>query len=387
MAIYAFFWSASLLSGLAIRHRLTTNLFLIAVFLFIGLRLDTGFDWPVYKAIFEDFQGEFSLAKIAIYSQLYGQEPGFLLFMGVTSQYFPNYEFFQALVTIALLWSTVFLCRVLGVKKVALVIAIALTYLMWGVGFSTLRQSMAISFFNFGLVFFLRKQAVWGGLLFATAILFQLSSLVYIAAFVASRYLWRTKKPPSLLAYVLVVGGAAFAAPLALRTISAISSFAATKLEFYLAILEQAGGLQLGLNDIAFLLLFAGAALLASRSMVRPGSETLYSNEIRRLIMVLSAIGAASTFLSVLRDRVSYELFILISICVMLPGVRFRWLFVTFFVAFGVINTVIYTFGFPSRLAFSPYQNVIVSYLLEIPNTGPDRSANFVQTLRDMEAR
>ncbi len=384
MGIYALFWSASLLSGLTIRGRIATNLFLFVVFLFVGLRLDTGFDWPVYKAIYEDFQYDFSLVKLALYSQLYGQEPGFLFFLGLSSQYFPSYEIFQAIVTIALLWSTVLLSRTVGVKKVALVVAIAMTYLLWSVGFSTLRQSMAISFFNFGLVYFLRRKNAWGALFFAVAILFQLSSVVYIAAFGAARYFWRTKKPPPLRTFLIATVGAALLMPVAMQVMSLVSPLAAAKLEFYL---ELSGGLKFGTLDLIFLIFFGVAAVLVSRGMVKPGSESPYANEIRRMIMVLSAIGASSTFLSVLRDRVSYELFLLVSICLMLPGLRYRWQFVGFFVSFGLANSVINIFPYPMHLAFAPYQNVVINYVLEKPSTGPDRSANFTETLADMNKR
>lgn len=383
MAIYVLFWFASLSFGLFIERRLTTNIFLFVVFLFIGLRLETGFDWPVYKEIYATFQQDFSLANVAVYVLKYGQEPGFLFLLGLSSQYLPSFEVFQALVTIALLWSTVFLAQAVGVRKTALVVAIAMTYLMLPVGFSTLRQSMAISFFNFGLAHFLRRKNAWGALFFVLATLFQLSSLVYIAAFGAARYLWRTKRPPRLWTFLLATACAAVLAPVAIQAISLVSHFAALKLEFYL---QFASTLQLRPLDLIFLAFFATCAVMSSRVMVLPGMEFPYSNELRHLIMVLSAFGATSIFLTVLRDRLANELFLLVSVFLVMPGLRFRWFFVGFFISFGMFNSVIDFFPYPRYLAFVPYQNVVISYLLGQPSTGRDRTGNFMEILDEMNA-
>ena len=384
MGTYVLFWSASLLSSLGIRRRLSTNLFLFVIFIFIGLRLDTGFDWPVYKLIYADFVREFSLQKLALYSLVYNQEPGFLFLLGLASKYLFSYEVFQAIITILMLWSTVLLTRTLGVKRVAFVMAVILTYLLWSVGFSTLRQSMAISFFNFGLVLFLRKQSRWGIACFIVAALFQLSGIVYIAAFVASRYLWQTRKPPALGTFLLAIGAASVLAPLGLTAISMVSSLAAEKIKFYV---EGSAFVEFGISDGLFLIFFATSALLVSRSMVKPGMDVPFASEIRRLIMVLAAIGASSSFLIVLRDRVSYELFILVSIYLMMPGLRYRWAFVGFFVCFGLANSFINIFPHPNQLAFAPYQNVIIHYALQRESTGSSRNASFMEALSEMSKR
>ena len=383
MTIYALFWSASLLTALGIRRRVATGVFLFVVFVFIGLRLDTGFDWPVYKSIFQDFQREFSLVRIAIYSQLYGQEPGFLFLLGLSSQYFQNFEVFQAFVTFTLLWSTALLTRTAGVKEVALVVAIAMTFLMCSVGFSILRQSLAISFFNFGLVCFLRKRPWWGGVLFFLSTMFQLSSVVYIVAYIVSRMAWRGTNPPAIGTFLIATLAASVMAPVGMIAISSVSSLAASKLEFYLTTQTL---LSRGPTDLLFMLFFGAAALMVSGSMVKPGVQSPFANQLRRLIMVLAAIGVASSFLTVLRDRVSNELFILISVYLLMSGLRYRWYFVAFFVTFGLVNSLILIAPLPNNLAFAPYQNVIVSYVMNQPSTGPDRSAAFFQIFSEMNA-
>jgi hypothetical protein len=376
LAVYVLFWALTLTFGLIIRGRVATYIFLFFVFIFIGLRLETGFDWPVYKAIYESLAAKFSLVDAGIYSLIYGQELGFLLFLGISAKYLPNYELFQALVTFALLWSTVFLAKAVGEKKTALVIAVAMTYLMWSVGFSTLRQSMAISFFNFGLVYFLRRKHTRGTILFFMATTFQISSLVYIAAFVFTRFVWTSHRPPKLQTFFLASFAAAILSPVAIQSISMISSLASEKLAFYQG---RSNGLTFGVLDLVFLMFFAAAALLSSANISRPSAATPHANEIRRLLMVMAAIGTSSNFFSVLRDRVSYEAFLLVSICLLLPGVRYRWQFIAYFVCFGLFTSAISIFPYPYQLAFQPYQNVITHYLFDLESTGVERNAKFME--------
>lgn len=384
MSTYVFFWATSLLSGLLIRRRLTTNFFLLFIFLFVGLRFETGFDWPVYKRIHETFMDSFSLAEVVVVSAFSGQEVGFIFALGLFSYYLQSFEAFQALVTILLLWSTVFLARAVNVQKVAMVIAIALAYLMWSVGFSTLRQSMAISFFNFGLAYSIKRKRIPGIAFFTASILFQVSSMIYIAAFLASRYIWSTSRPPKLRTFLISAIGAAALLPFALQAASMASSIAAEKIAYYL---QSGMAIRFGLFEIIFIAFFLAVAVLASIRMSSPANETSGVNDLRRLIMFLSAIGISSTFFPVMRDRVSYEVFLLISIYLMAPGVRHRWHFTAFFTLFGLLNSVISIFPYPNRLAFEPYQNVVLSNVLGQESTGSERNEIFMEIhIERMEA-
>lgn len=381
MITYVFFWATSLFSGLLIRGRIATHIFFILVFLFVGLRLETGFDWPVYKSIHQIFQESFTLTDVVLVSAFYGQEMGFLFSLGFTSYYFQSLEMFQAIVTILLLWSTAFLARTAGVQKLAMVIAIMMTYLMWSVGFSTLRQSMAISFFNFGLAFFMRKQRFSGVAFFIAAVSFQMSSLIYIAAFILSRLLWRKNRPLRLRTFLIAAIGATAVLPIAMQAISMVSVIAAEKLEYYLAL---APTMRFGLFEIFFALFFAAATFMVSSRMSRSSDEDAQGNDIPRLIMLLAAIGISTTFFAVMRDRISYEVFLLASIYLMTPGVRYRYYFVIFFVCFGLLHTSMSIFPYPARIAFEPYQNVIISYVFDQPSTGPERNGAFMEIHEDM---
>ena len=367
-----------MISGALIRRKISMYAFVFVVFLFVGLRLDTGFDWPAYKEIYTNFQQEFYVSDVPIYSLIYQQEVGSILLLGLSAQYFPNYEFFQAIVTFLFLWSMVSLSNSVGSRMVALAIALSFVYLLWSVGFSTIRQSIAISFFNFGLAQFIRGRRVYGMILYAAAPLFQLSAVAYIAAHFLSGYLLRKKGFPRFRSFMAATIVTAALMPLAIDGIIMASSLAAFKLEHYLARGET---IYFGVSQISFVLFFSASALIASIDGDKESPGTAKLIAIRRLIIILSAFGISCTFFSVARDRLSYEVFILVSVLIAAPGVRYRLYFMAFFVFFGAFTTVISIFQYPHRTAFDPYQNVIISYIFDIPSTGLERSRSFIEDI------
>lgn len=382
MTVYLTYFITSLLSGLFIKRRLATFVFLFLTYLFIGFRLETGFDFQVYQEIYDGLGANFSQAMIVFYHLIHGQEIGFLALIGASAQVLPSYEVFQSLITLLLLWSTVFLARTVGVEKTAMVVAIAMTYLLWSVGFSTLRQSVAISLFNFGLAHMLRKQSVRGAAFFIAAPFFQLSSIIYIMGFVATLFLYRSGNPPRLRSLFFIVMFVAVGGPIALDLAGSLFSATANKLEYYRSF--QFG---FGLLEIVFLMFFGTAALLCSKSMLRSGTDNDRATKLRQLTFVLACIGIGSTFFVIVRDRVSYEVFILVSICLMTQGVRYHWYFVSFFVLFGLFITIINISPYPMRIVFMPYQNVITHFVFDQGSTGAERNAVFMEEFDEIVRR
>jgi hypothetical protein len=274
----------------------------------------------------------------------------------------------------------VFLARHFNVRRVAFVVALMLSYLWWSVGFSTLRQSMALSFFNFGLVYALRGNRLTGWAFFAGSIFFQLSSVIYIAAFLGSRLLAHGRRPPSMTRFFVMTAIAALATPLAMQLAMMVFPLAASKLQFYLGL---ATNFRIGTLDIVFYLFFSAAAFLCSPMMTSQAGRTVQANKLRHFIIVLAAFGASTTYFSVVRDRISYEVFILISVYIMMSGVQLRAAFIAFFLMFAALNSAIIVFRYPTRLAFEPYQNVITHYLMDLQSTGLERNGRFMDQLPD----
>ena len=385
MAVYISYWIASLLFGITFRGRLATHFFMVVTFIFIGLRLETGFDWPVYKDIYLAFIEDFSVLNVLIYSAVYGQEPGFLLLLGLSASYMPGYEFFQAVVTLVFLFSITSIGNFFKIKRLILLVAIILSFMLWSVGFSTLRQSLAISFFNFGFIFFLQKRrfATWA--FFLISMSFQLSSFLYIGSLLLSKYLTVKKRRPSFLTFSVFGVGTFILLQVLVDLASWISPLAARKLEYYLA---TGISYQLDIFDFIFLTFFVAAGILASHRQSENQDIVPNVVELRKLIVVMAGIGACSILIPVVRDRISYELFILISVYLMTQNLTRMWTYIVFFVTFGIASSAMTFLILPARTAFVPYQNVVSSYVFDIPSTGRDRSGQFMDDyLQSLEQR
>lgn len=385
MSAYIIFWALTLSTSPFIKRKITTYIFIFLVFFFIGLRYETGFDWPYYKDIYILLGDTFDVTYLFDYSLIYGQEPGFVIFFGTLSKYLPSYEYIQILINAVFLLSIIYLCKAFGVTRIAAVIAIAMSFLLWSVGFSTMRQSLAISMFNFGLVAYIRRKYIYFPIMMFLAVMFHYSSIVYIIGAVVAQRLGPNRSPAyiwSVFGLVTIAVSALFSTSLLLAGI--ISPLMQLKIEFY-----TAGGSQfsIGILDIAFALFCLGAAALASQRPTRIMASTPHSATLRNLIVVFAGIDAGVLLFPVFRDRVSYELFILISIYLLMPGLRYRWLYTIFFVVFGIAISVISFFPYPARLAFDPYQNLISSYILDIPSTGRWRSEIFMMENKSLRGR
>lgn len=373
MITYLIFYTFTLGAGLLVRRKVTTWIFLFIVFLFIGLRKDTGFDWIVYQDVFEGLAEDFSSESLAYFIVLYRQELGFLFFTGVLGQLIPNYEFYQATITLLLIWSTVMFSRSVGVTKVPMVIALIMSYLLWSVAFSTLRQSLAISIFNFGLAFFLSGKKYRGAGFFAIAPFLHTSAIIYITTYIAAWFLYRKQRPPKIRSFALAVLASSLSGPFLIQIASSISSSVALRVQWY-----QSFEFSIGMLEIVFPLFFLFCALIASKKMTRMSEVDEAGIKLRQILLVMAAIGASSVVFPIVRDRVSYEVFILASICVMMPGMRYRRYFIGGLASFGIFISSINIFPSPNNLVFIPYQNVITQALTGSESTGGARMQEFM---------
>jgi len=322
---------------------------------------------------------DFSPESFAYFSFLYRQELVFLFFTGALGRLVPNYEFYQATIAALLIWSTVTLTRAVGVTKVPMVIALIMTYLLWSVAFSTLRQSLAISIFNFGLAFLLKGKKYRGAGLFAIAPFLHTSSIIYIITYLATWFLYRGQKPPRIRSFILVVVASGLSAPFLIQIASSVSSSVASRVEWY-----QSFEFSVGMLEIFFILFFLLCALLASKKMTRMSEIDEAGIKLRQVLLIMAAVGASSVVFPIVRDRVSYEVFILASICLMMPGMRYRRYFIGALASFGIFISSINMFPFPNSLVFIPYQNVITQALTGSESTGRARNQEFMSRFNEI---
>lgn len=368
MTIYLVFWM--LLLGLApfIKSNRTQIAFCVFVFIFVGLRYETGFDWPTYKRAFDILSIDFSINSILAYSEAFKVEIGWLVVTGLVGQIFPEYEFLQAIVTLAFLGSTFKLCRALGVKNVAMAVAIASSFLLLTLLFSTTRQCFAVSIFNLAVAAAAKRRWTLMVALSAFAVSIHTSTVLYIVAMV-----YAVARPSKLPSTVMV------ATMLALSTIfvllipivaDSLPEILASRVIWYN--LDQSPGI-IGLWKIYFLIL--AAFILVYTLFIGPAHHNYdhVSTFHRRLVVALAVMCMGTYSLDIIRDRISYELFLMFSVYLARSDLAFH--VVARFGAFslGMFFSVLNIFAPENRIVFMPYQNAVTVVLTGETGDGPAR--------------
>lgn len=353
MYVYFIFWGASLAWACIIRSKLAQLAFACATFAFLGLRFETGFDWVFYKNGFEVLQNDFSFDAAILYSELFQIDFGFVLLAALIGQIFPQYEYFQALVAIVFLVSIFSLCRAFSVKNVALVIAIAATFLLLTLMMSTLRQCLAVSLFNFALCAAVSRHRVAMIILLVAAMSIHTSTLLYIAALVFAFV--QPARLPSLANVVLIAAIVSVAQISMMTFVNLLPEFFVNRIDLYN--LDQ---IFEGFS-IWYLYFFGLSAFILSYTMFgnQIADAPVRSTLLRRIIVALAVMCICTLSLNVVRDRVSYEMFLLFALYL---AHHQAWLAIPTRVAAVVLGLFFSIFNIltpGNRTVFAPYQNII----------------------------
>jgi hypothetical protein len=368
MTIYLIFWLATLVFASFIKGKWAQFAFGIAIFVFVGLRYETGFDWHIYKRAFEILAVDPSLEAIVVFSQAFQVELGWLAVMSLVGQVFPEYEFLQAIVSLTFLVSTFKLSRVLGVENAALAIAIAASFILLTLMFSTTRQCFALSIFNFAVIAALNKRWLLMTLLSAFAMSIHVSTIIYIAAMIYA--VARPSRLPTSagVAIMSIVGiGLILAIP---SMVNYLPDLLASRVTWYG--LDQSFQI-ISLWYVYFLILgafIAGYALVAGPKAEYPDDRITFH---RRLVIALAVMCMCTYSLDVIRDRISYEMFLLFSIYIAREDLPARLATRSVAVILGLLFSMLNIFAPENRIVFLPYQNYLVVVLTGEKGDGPAR--------------
>lgn len=372
MITYIVFWILTLAAASVIRKPGQQLMFLVVVFLFIGFRYETGFDWPVYKDEFTYLSGDFSLAKVQYFSETFQQEYGFVLATAVAAHVFPTYEIYQALITAVFLASVVGVCKTFRVNNYALVLSIALTYLLLTLTFSTVRQCLAVAMFNFGISLFVRGRRGPSVALFALAIMMQVSSILYIAGF-AYAVLRPGYIPAVKNVVVLIIVSIVAIGSLPVLMVFLPAYFVERIIHYEITADISA----VSLWQIYFVIVFVLIGTFVLFTRTKSDEIDSKTNILRRLVLALSMMSLCSFFINVVRDRLSYELFLLFAVYLASDGLPRARIARTATAAIGLIFSLLNILSPATRLVFIPYQNYFVSTLSGDKGDGRHRQELF----------
>lgn len=282
-------------------------LFIIAALMFVGLRFETAFDWPVYKSQFEYLQAaRFSSDSIIAVHELWNHEIGYVVLAFVAANVLPNYEWFQLIVFAFLLASIGFLARSLNEKMEGWALYIILSFLMFSLIMSTMRQCVALSVFNIGLGMFLRGKNAPGAAIALSSLLFHMSGIIYVGILAAS-LLRIPNKPRNVIVIAAVV---ALTANVLLYWTSIFDIGLFARANYYL---EQS-------RDINFYEVLFFVFTMSTVFVFSLLSLSYYEGDPKVIVMRFCAIGSvlavALLSVSTIRNRIFYEIVILSAILI-----------------------------------------------------------------------
>lgn len=377
MTIYLLFWLAALVFASIIKERWAQIAFGVASFIVVGLRYETGFDWHVYKRAFEILAHDFSLGAIIDYSQAFQVETGWVAVTGLVGQVFPEYEFLQAIVSLVFLVSVFKLSRTLGVENVPLALAIASSFLLLTLMFSTTRQCLALSIFNFALIASLYGRYPLMVALSAFAMSIHVSTIFYIAAMIyAVARPFRMPTPVGVALLSIVGIGVVLAIP---AIVGYLPDLLASRVTWYN--LDQSFQI-VSLWHVYFLTL--GAFIAGYTLLVGPANNHPVITAHRRFIIAMAVMGICTYSLDVVRDRISYEMFLVFSIYLARSDLPARMAARAAAVTLGLFFSILNILAPENRIVFEPYQNYLV--VLATGDRG-DGAARQEMLDRDFERR
>ena len=151
--IFIVLWIASGLQlFFKLRHLLVFSS--IIVIIFLSLRFETGYDWPAYQQVFNATPSVFNAGLNGIFeiADSESKEPLFVFFISLLKEFGAE---FQLLIVICAVLQISAFAKFLNMLKEnsATVFAISMTWLLFTLYMSTLRQGLAVSFFLMFMIF------------------------------------------------------------------------------------------------------------------------------------------------------------------------------------------------------------------------------------------
>jgi len=350
-------------------------LFFIPTVFIIGFRLEVGFDWAVYKTQFDKLGGyelvEF-FDQFKILTALYLQEPFFLIIAYFSARFFPTYELMQVSIYLFFMYSTYRLGKVMGVKNVIGAFVIIHLFLLFTLEFSTIRQVIAVSFFNLGLSFVVRKKKLNTFVLAMAAAFTQASAALY---YIIQIWTGATSKWTKIAVAVFGVLAVFFAAGgLQLLPVSMLPGFIGFKLQYYIS--ERNYNYNI-LEQVFFTGVFAAIVYVLHTSRKRFESYVLF---ISRLVVFLCLVAFMAFWVNTIRNRLMYEIIILTSLLCYIPPFPRQRLLRLFMIASGILFFAI-SLTKETSLTYIPYQNYLWSELNHLESDGQRRNERLREIL------
>jgi len=351
------------------------NIYLFSLFIFfifLALRLDTGYDWPVYKEVFRHVPELSSYTDAAKISTEFGKEIGFVYFLSILKTISND---FQIIIIVTSIIETYAIYRflILTSRSPSLVLAIVGTWLLFTLYFSVLRQGLAVSFFLLFFTYRHQQHYFKSFLMLLLSLSVQVSSLSYYFLY----WMSALKMQKNTILYIFIL--------------SFIVAFFSKQVSYALFFIIQNSGIPILSQKASWYM----QSIQTGANIFDVIFVYLYS-----IIMFSFLFITWDTYKSILWIRISFFAVIFIFIQLIFidyPLIRNRIQYVTFMLQFILLTNYFYNKQVYSKsvifilllvtvlayyylmlnrtysIVFVPYQNVITHKIFEYINTGKDR--------------
>lgn len=364
--------------GAQIRAVLTLGLFV-----FVALRLETGYDWDVYQDLFAAVPrlGDLNAYDIWDLSAHYAKEPGFVVLNSFLKSTGLGYVSLQLVSAGVLFWGITKLA-VSESKAPASVLFISYAFLAFSLFFSTTRQAITVGcFFGFWHEWVSGRWAR-ACMLAVTAVAMHYSAVIFFALFFVVWHIDFQRYGRALAGTGVILFGLAIALKEQIETLilqgivwSGIATIS-PKAAYYFGVREMTSpGLDYAMVGGLVLLVALIAYLLQPENLSR-SQKAMYG-----YVVVFGLIAILFLDFAVVRNRVMYVAFPL-AVILLTRWLRDRMgpILQAHFVLVNLVAFLLYQGAFlarPAALPLTPYQNIIGRTITDRVSDGQSRMIEY----------
>ena len=369
--------STALASAISRKNVMRHLVFWPPTIFIVGLKFEVGFDWHVYSERFYDFKAMGLADFVNNFWYIFAvsaQEPVFLIISFVSAKLFISYEIFQCAFYIFFVWSVFRLGNSIGKTNVVAAFCIIHLFVLFTLEMSTLRQMISLSIFHIALSLILKGRTGKSLKFSLLAPFVQASSLMYI---IPAYWVGATKRKAKIWIFiaglaVVVVNAIGFSQVLSAMG-GVFPNILASKIEYYANIRTNG----FSLSERAFFLVFYIIAIALGWKNRRNSSPQI--RYVATLVVYLSILALVGFSIQTFRNRLLYEIVILVSLMLFTKGVRFRSVARMALIPMGLVFFAM-SLSQTSSLVYVPYQNYIWYQFMGKESDGYQRQ----QILRDL---
>lgn len=347
----------------------------LCFWLIAGLAWQTGVDWKVYEAVFDQAHTIGQVFKTGAFaSDDISTEPGYKLLSSIVKSFSDEYQMLQLS---ALFIGSVFFFKALSkyTQNYFAALLIYLGYVYLTLNMSGIRQAVSLSIVFYGLQFVKNKQFWRYFIVILFAAMFHYSSLIMIPCY----WLLNKKIPAKLLFTILGCGLLVYIGRIAIisgtieRVSEAIGNPIFYRLYLYVTATEDALP---SISPKMFLnLIFIVMFLLRRDAMIE---KNKYANIFINLFTIYIILGQYmwDTGDIVTRLQHYFVIGLVILFPIYLETLRYtgnRIILTCFIFVLSIWSSNPIFFESPSRIIYNPYQNYLWHQITGQPSTGEDR--------------